>query len=72
MLGVCFVIVSVLLLAVYAIVDAATSGAGFGCGSTFGSSPCAGAVAEYVFLVPALILLAVGAVFLVVVFLDIR
>ncbi|HLM90583.1 MAG TPA: hypothetical protein VK424_00780 [Thermoplasmata archaeon] len=61
-LGICSVIVSVFLLAVYSIVSAATSGSGFPCGGGPESSPCTGSLVDYLFLVPGLALLAIGAV----------
>jgi hypothetical protein len=68
-LGFSFLIVSGFLLLVYFIVGAATSGSGPACG---GGSPCQGGIFEYLFLAPALALLAIGVIFIVVVFYDIR
>jgi hypothetical protein len=68
-LGFSFLMVSGFLLLVYFIVGAATSGSGLACG---GGSPCQSVIFEYVFLVPALVLLAVGVILIVVVFYDIR
>ncbi len=69
-LGICFLVVSGVLLIVYAIANTATAGAGVGCASAFGSSACVNAVLEYVLLLPALALLAIGAGFVVVVFFE--
>jgi hypothetical protein len=66
LLGVCFLILSTILLIVYGILLWATSCPGLGCGSTV-LCPCA--PLEFV-LVPALVLLALGVVFVVGVVLD--
>lgn len=69
-LGISFLVVSGVLLIVYAIVDTASAGAGFGCAGGPGASPCVNAVLEYVLLLPAFALLAIGAVFVVGVFFE--
>ena len=69
-LGVCSLVVSGVLLTVYALVNGATAGSELSCGSG-SASPCASAVVEYVFLVPGLALLAVGVVAVVAVLLEI-
>jgi uncharacterized membrane protein len=61
--GFCLIVVAAFLLVVYTVVGAATSGSGFACSP--GSSPCISTVIEYVFLVPGLLLLVVGAVVVV-------
>jgi hypothetical protein len=65
-------IVSGFLLVAYSIVSSATSGSGMACGTGSGASPCITSVAEYVFLIPGLILLAIGAVSVAVVIIEIR
>jgi hypothetical protein len=66
-LGICSILVSVFLLAVYAIVGAAESGPG-GCGT----SSCGAGLFQALFLVPGLVLLAVGAIAVIAVLLDLR
>jgi hypothetical protein len=68
-LGTSSVIVSALLFGIYAIVGAATSGAG--CGMGGGAAPCSNAIFQDLFLYPALALLAVGVAAIVVVFFDV-
>ncbi|MGP8072657.1 MAG: hypothetical protein ACLPZM_05960 [Thermoplasmata archaeon] len=69
-LGISSLIVSVFLLAVYGIVNAAMSGSGSSCGGGPGPSPCGTSLFLYLFLVPGLVLLAVGAVAIVFVLYD--
>jgi hypothetical protein len=64
-------VVAVVLLAVYAVVQAATSASGSPCGSGPGSSVCPTTVVGYVFLFPGLILLGLGAIAVVAVVRDI-
>jgi hypothetical protein len=66
-LGICGVVVSVMLFGVYAIVNAASSGSKVPCGSGPGLSPCTSTIFEYVFLVPALVLLVLGVAAIVLV-----
>jgi len=68
-LGFSFMIVAGFLLLVYFVVGAAASGSGLACG---GGSPCQSSLFEYLFLAPGLALLAIGVIFVVVVFYDVR
>jgi hypothetical protein len=70
-LGVCSLIVSIILFAVYSIVGAAESLSGIGCGSGAGSPPCSANLLEVIFLVPGLILLGLGLVAIIVVLHDV-
>jgi hypothetical protein len=70
-LGVCSLIVSGFLLSMYFLFGTVLSGSGLACGGGPSSSPCTSTIFEYLFLVPGLALLAVGAITLVVVFIDI-
>jgi hypothetical protein len=67
-LGIAFVVLGVLLLAVYGIVGDALHAGGGGCASGASSDGCVSPVFEYVFFVPGLILLALGATFATVAF----
>jgi len=69
-LGFCSLVVSVFLLALYALLAAAVPGIGFSCGS--GSLSCTGTLVEYLFLVPGLVLLAAGALAIVFVMYELR
>jgi hypothetical protein len=68
--GIGLIVLSVSLLAVYAIVSSAASGSAFACATRRVAAACVAPVLEYLFLVPGLVLLAVGAVLLVAVFRD--
>jgi hypothetical protein len=70
-LGVCCFVIAGFLLVVYTLVDAATSTSGSTCGAGPGSSPCTGPIFEYLFLIPAVALLAIGALAIVWVFYEI-
>lgn len=63
--GVSLLIVGGILLTVDAIVDAAAA-----CGTPASSTPCVGVLFTYLFLIPGLALLAVGAALIVVVVID--
>jgi hypothetical protein len=66
-LGACCVVVGVILLIVNAVVDAGTSFGGAGCGAPPGASPCASELVEYLFLIPGVALLGIGAVVVAVI-----
>jgi hypothetical protein len=61
----CCLIVAVILLLVAGIVDSLVSGVGASCSPGSSSSPCAGSVTYYAFLIPGLGFLTVGAAGLV-------
>ncbi len=69
-LGFCCLVVSGLLLLVYEILSVVTSHSGPSCGGGPDPSPCLSTVTEYAFLAPALVLLAIGAVAVAAVLLD--
>jgi hypothetical protein len=69
-LGVCCLVVSGFLLLVYEILNVVVSPSASPCGGGPDPSPCLSTVTEYVFLTPALVLLAIGAVAVVAVLLD--
>ena len=70
-LGFASLVAAGLLFAVYAIVSSATSGSGFGCGTT-GPGTCVDPLLDYLFLVPAFVLAVAGTVLLLLVLRELR